>query len=119
MSGLPLIGSRVKYLPLRGWGEYVGLDGITTRTTESSLALFRNVRQSRSFMHAWQAGTKTKDAPNTGAESEIDRNLIDQEFGHHSKSRKCPVIPRAEPLKRTCETPGTRRSQTTCPNSES
>ena len=43
-SGLPLIGSRVKYLPLRGWGEYVGLDGITTRTTESSLALFRNVR---------------------------------------------------------------------------
>ena len=33
MSGLPLIGSRVKYLPLRGWGEYVGLDGVTTRTT--------------------------------------------------------------------------------------
>ena len=46
MSGLPLIGSRVKYLPLRGWGEYVGLDGVVTRTTESSLAPFRNIRLS-------------------------------------------------------------------------
>ena len=43
-SGLPLIGSRVKYLPLCGWGEYVGLDGIATRTMESSLVPFRNVR---------------------------------------------------------------------------
>ena len=43
-SGLLLIGSRVKYLPFHGWGEYVGLAGVTTRTTESSLAFFRNVR---------------------------------------------------------------------------
>ena len=55
----------------------------------------------------------------TGAESEIDTNLIGQEFGRHSQSGKCPVSPRAEPLKRTCETPGTRRSQMTCPNSGS
>ena len=50
---LPLIGSRVKYLSLCGWGEYVGLDGITTRTTESSLVPFRNIRPSHRFVHAW------------------------------------------------------------------
>ena len=55
----------------------------------------------------------------TGAESDIDTNLVGQEFSCHSESGKCPVSPRAEPLKRTCETPGTRRSQMTCPNSGS
>ena len=54
-----------------------------------------------------------------GAGSEIDTNLVGQEFGHHSESGKCPVSPRAEPLKRTCETPGTWCSQMTCPNSGS
>ena len=54
-----------------------------------------------------------------GAESEIDMNLVGQEFGHHNESGKCPVNPRAGPPKRTCGTPGTRHSQMTCSNSKS
>ena len=50
-----------------------------------------------------------------GAGSQINMNLVGQEFGHHSENGKCPISPRAGPLKRTCETPGTRRSQMTCP----
>ena len=53
MSGLLLIGSRVKYLPLRGWEEYVGLDGVAIRMMESSLTSFRNVRPSHRFVRAW------------------------------------------------------------------
>ena len=49
-----------------------------------------------------------------GTESEIDTNLVGQEFGHHNESEKCPDNPRARPPERTCRTPGTRRSQTTC-----
>ena len=55
----------------------------------------------------------------TGAESEIDTNLVGQEFGRHNESGKCPVNPRAGPPKRTCGTPGTRCSQMTCSNSKS
>ena len=62
-SGLPLIGSRVKYLPIRGWGEYVGLDGITPRTTESSLVLFRNVRPSCRFVRALVGGNEDEGCP--------------------------------------------------------
>ena len=49
-----------------------------------------------------------------GTESEIDTNLVGQEFGHHNESGKCPDYPRARPPKRTCGMPGTRRSQMTC-----
>ena len=49
-----------------------------------------------------------------GTESEIDTNLVGQEFGHHNESGQCPDNPRARPPKRTCGTPGTRRSQMTC-----
>ena len=49
-----------------------------------------------------------------GTESEIDKNLVGQEFGRHNKSRKCPDNPRARPPKRTYGTPGTQRSQMTC-----
>ena len=49
-----------------------------------------------------------------GTESEIDTNLVGQEFGHHNESGKCPDNPRARPPKRTCGMPGTRRSQMTC-----
>ena len=54
-----------------------------------------------------------------GAGSEINTNPVDQEFGRHSMNERCPISPRAGPLKRTCETPGTRHSQMTCPNSGS
>ena len=49
-----------------------------------------------------------------GTESEIDTNLVGQEFGRHNESGKCPDNPRARPPKRTCGTPGTRHSQMTC-----
>ena len=49
-----------------------------------------------------------------GTESKIDTNLVGQEFGRHNESGKCPDNPRARPPKRTCGTPGTWRSQTTC-----
>ena len=55
----------------------------------------------------------------TGAESEIDTNLVGQEFGRHNESGKCLVNPRAGLPKRTCRTPGTRCSQMTCSNSKS
>ena len=48
-----------------------------------------------------------------GAGSEIDTNPVDQQFGHHSMNERCPISPRAGPLKRTCEMPGTRCSQMT------
>ena len=54
-----------------------------------------------------------------GAGSEINMNPVGQEFGRHSMNERCPISPRAGPLKRTCETPGTRRSQMTYPNSRS
>ena len=43
-----------------------------------------------------------------GTESEIDTNLVGQEFGRHNESGKCPDNPRARLPKRTCGTPGTR-----------
>ena len=58
-------------------------------------------------------------ASTTGAESEIDTNLVGQEFGCHNERGKCPVNPRAGPPKRTCGTPGTWCSQMTCSNSKS
>ena len=36
-----------------------------------------------------------------GTESEIDTNLIGQEFGRHNESGKCPDNPQARPPKRT------------------
>ena len=54
-----------------------------------------------------------------GAGSEINMNPVGQEFGRHSVNERCLISPQAEPLKRTCETPGTQRSQMTCPNSGS
>ena len=54
-----------------------------------------------------------------GAESEIDMNLVGQEFGRHNESGKCPVNPQAGQPKGTWGMPGTRRSQMTCSNSES
>ena len=47
-------------------------------------------------------------------ESEIDTNLVGQEFGRHNESGKCPDNPRARPPKRTCGMPGTRCCQMTC-----
>ena len=35
-----------------------------------------------------------------GAESEIDTNLVGQEFGRHNKSGKCPVNPQAGPTQK-------------------
>ena len=48
-----------------------------------------------------------------GAGSGINTNPIDQEFGRHSFHERCPTSPRAGLLKRTCEMPGTQRSQVT------
>ena len=48
-----------------------------------------------------------------GAGSETNMNPVDQEFGPHSEG--CPTSPRVVACKRMCETPGTRRSQRTCP----
>ena len=49
-----------------------------------------------------------------GTESEIDTNLVGQEFGRHNESGKCPDNPGARPPKRTYGTLGTWRSQMTC-----
>ena len=73
----------------------------------------------RSKSHKRSKSRRSKSHKHDRAESEIDTNLIGQEFGRHNESGKCPVNPRAGPPKRTCGTPGTWRSQMTCSNSES
>ena len=85
------------------------------RTCRKSRKRSKSYRRSKNRKRS--KSRRLKSHKRDGAESEIDTNLIGQEFGHHRESGKCPVSPQAEPLKRTCEMPGTQHSQMTCPNS--
>ena len=87
------------------------------RACSKSRKRSKSHRRSKSRKHS--KSRRSKSHKRDGNRERDKHEPLGQEFGRHSVNERCLISPRAGPLKRTCETPGTRRSQMTCPNSGS